>query len=180
MNCQPCYTKYKAAQCVRCNKGIVSTGSAKTSLVTCQVSWIIRVDGCSVGFSYASSSTLYTGQSLGHWSVFQTICERTILKMINDIPSPSRVRATMSSVTHVLTAASLWAVSLSALLQMKRSSVLGVTQRGEAKYVTINMELRRTRSLQFNQYSVKAILSILRLPDPFSFVTINERKTKCG
>merc|ERR1719305_1392785 len=67
VNCQPCYTKYKAAQCVRCNKGIVSTGSAKTSLVTCQVSWIIRVDGCSVGFSYASSSTLYTGQSLGHW-----------------------------------------------------------------------------------------------------------------
>jgi len=36
VNCQPCYTKYKAAQCVRCNKGIVSTGSAKTSLVTCQ------------------------------------------------------------------------------------------------------------------------------------------------
>jgi len=36
VNCQPCYTKYKAAQCVRCNNGIVSTGSAKTSLVTCQ------------------------------------------------------------------------------------------------------------------------------------------------
>merc|ERR1712192_313257 len=36
VNCQPCYTKYKAAQCVRCNKGIVSMGSAKTSLVTCQ------------------------------------------------------------------------------------------------------------------------------------------------
>merc|ERR1711971_163563 len=35
--CQkPCYTKYKAAQCVRCNNGIVSMGSAKTSLVTCQ------------------------------------------------------------------------------------------------------------------------------------------------
>ena len=37
VNCQPCYTKYKAAQCVRCNKGIVSTGETKTSLVTCQV-----------------------------------------------------------------------------------------------------------------------------------------------
>lgn len=36
VNCQACYTKYKAAQCVRCCQGIVSTGQRKTSLVTCQ------------------------------------------------------------------------------------------------------------------------------------------------
>lgn len=36
INCQPCYTKYKAAQCVRCSAGIVNTSDRKTSLVTCQ------------------------------------------------------------------------------------------------------------------------------------------------
>merc|ERR1712156_951827 len=36
VNCQACYTKYKAAQCVRCNQGIVNTGTTKTNLVTCQ------------------------------------------------------------------------------------------------------------------------------------------------
>lgn len=36
VNCQPCYARYKAAQCVRCHAGIVNTGDRKTSLVTCQ------------------------------------------------------------------------------------------------------------------------------------------------
>jgi len=36
VNCKPCYTKYKAAKCVRCSQGIVSSGERKTSLVTCQ------------------------------------------------------------------------------------------------------------------------------------------------
>jgi len=38
VNCKPCYTKYKAAKCVRCSQGIVgsNSGQRKTSLVTCQ------------------------------------------------------------------------------------------------------------------------------------------------
>jgi len=35
VNCKPCYTKYKAAPCARCGEGIVSTGSKKTTLITC-------------------------------------------------------------------------------------------------------------------------------------------------
>jgi len=35
VNCQPCYTKYKAAPCARCGEGVVSTGKKKTTLITC-------------------------------------------------------------------------------------------------------------------------------------------------
>eukprot|EP00092_Neocalanus_flemingeri_P089525 GFUD01113283.1.p1 GENE.GFUD01113283.1~~GFUD01113283.1.p1 ORF type:complete len:301 (+),score=100.14 GFUD01113283.1:195-1097(+) len=35
INCRPCYTVYKAAPCARCGEGIVSTGSKKTTLITC-------------------------------------------------------------------------------------------------------------------------------------------------
>jgi len=35
VNCQSCYTKYKAAPCARCGTGIVSTGDKKTTLITC-------------------------------------------------------------------------------------------------------------------------------------------------
>ena len=146
VNCQPCYTKYKAAQCVRCNKGIVSTGETKTSLVTCQVCQNLW-DCCK---SSQNRLILYLPENC-----VNCIPKRPIWKTLF-----FRARATTSSATPAQIAASLWAASLSALRPMMRLSALDVTPRGKARNVIDGETLRNSFC---NKYQVKVVLSVLLL-----------------